>query len=65
MIDERSEGWMCKGGHYEESEYHCSHCRQKPFWGCDCNECQAEDNKWTKAWEDFLAGKDLFAQNEG
>lgn len=65
MIEEKSEGWMCTHcGHYEESEFHCSVCGQKPLWGCDCDSCRAEDEKWTKAWEDYLAGKDDFEQDE-
>lgn len=36
---EADPGWMCDCGHYEDSDFHCTHCQAEPPWGCDCDFC--------------------------
>lgn len=39
----REIAWMCRCGHYEESDYHCSCCGAQPPGGCACELCQYSD----------------------
>lgn len=36
-------GWLCPCGHWEDSDFHCSHCGREPPWGCDCSDCHDRD----------------------